>query len=156
MNNMKKLVIEKIFDAEIEKVWKAFTTSEILGKWWSPEGMSSSYISVDLKEGGKFRFCFKGSDGKEFWGLGIYKKIEKPKNLSYLDTFSDSDGNPVPPSHFGMPGDEIIESLVEIAFSKDGNKTHMKISMDNYYDDSMTKDMIKGWNSMFDKLTKIL
>ena len=32
----------------------------------------------------------------------------------------------------------------------------MTIAGDNYFDDSMTEDMTKGWNSMFDKLDPIL
>lgn len=153
---MKKLTIKRTFNAPVEKVWDAFTEQELLSRWWSPESMTCSYVSVDLKKGGLFRFCFKGLDGREFWGRGVYQTISKPTHLSYLDTFSDAKGNPVPPSHFGLPGDKIIESLIEIAFSENGNKTDMTITGDNYFDDSMTENMTKGWNSMFDKLNSIL
>ena len=62
----------------------------------------------------------------------------------------------VPPSYFVMEGDKIIESLVEFEFSTEGATTVMKLTMDNYYDTAMKEDMIKGWNSMFDKLAKNL
>jgi uncharacterized protein YndB with AHSA1/START domain len=152
---MKKLTLEREFDAPIEKVWEAFTTPKILSKWWSPEGMTSSHISVDLREGGLFRYCMKWDKG-EVWGLGEYKSITKLALLSYYDTFSDAKGTPVPPSHYGMPGDKIERLLVEIIFSVHGNKTHMKLSGENPHDEKMTADMSKGWNSMFDKLDKLL
>ena len=153
---MEKLIIERKFNAPIEKIWKEFTDAKLLKKWWSPETMNASYISVDLKVGGLFRFCFKDANDKEFWGRGIYQKINEPTYFSYLDTFTDAEGNVVPPSYFGMEGDKIIESLVEFEFSTEGATTVMKLTMDNYYDTAMKEDMIKGWNSMFDKLAKNL
>lgn len=153
---MEKVIIKRKFNAPIEKIWKEFTTATLLKKWWSPETMNSSYMTVDFNVGGLFRFCFKDANDKEFWGRGIYQKINEPTYFSYLDTFTDAEGNVVPPSYFGMEGDEIIESLVEFEFSIEGETTAMKITMDNYYDSTMTEDMIKGWNSMFDKLAKNL
>lgn len=159
---MEKVRIEKTFDAPIDKVWEAFSDKNILSKWWSPPGMHSSFLEVDLKIGGLFRFCFKGDEGtpiagKEFWGMGEYSKIEKPNKISYYDSFSDEKGNPVPPSHYGMPGkDEIEKLLIEFTFKEEGDKTQMIMIGENSYDESMTKDMIKGWNGMFDNLVNVL
>lgn len=61
----------------------------------------------------------------------MYQTIEQPKFLSWLDTFTDSKGNPVPSSHYRMPGE-------------------------NPYDDSILESMTKGWNGMFDKLEVLL
>lgn len=153
---MKKLIIKRTFKAPIEKIWDAFTTPEILRKWWSPEGMINSYISVDLKKDGLFRYCFKGVDKKEYWGRGVYQKISKPNYFSYLDTFTDPECKPVPPSYFGIPGDKIIETLAEFEFTAEANNTIVTLTGENYFDEGMTEDMTKGWNSMFDKLDSIL
>lgn len=153
---MNKLTIERSFSAPIEKVWEALTNADTLKKWWYPSGMEASHISVDLKQGGVFRYCFKASDGKEYWGRGVYQTIEQPKFLSFLDTFTDSQGNPVPSSHYGMSGDEIIESLVEFNFTSDDGITTMKMVGDNPHDDSMLEEMTSSWNSMFDTLEGLL
>lgn len=153
---MKKLTIERSFSSPIGKVWEALTDEDKLKKWWYPSGMEASHISVDLQQGGAFRYCFRASDGKEFWGRGIYQTIEQPKLLSFLDTFTDAQGNPVPSSHYGMPGEEIIESLVEFNLTTDDGVTTMKMVGDNPHDDSMLEDMKNSWNGMFDKLEKLL
>ena len=152
---MKKLTIERTFSGPIEQVWEAFTNADKLKQWWYPPSMTCSHISLELKDGGIFRYCFKGQDGNEFWGRGIYKTINKPSFLSYLDTFTDADGKPVPPSHFGMPGDEIVETLAEFHFEQEGEKTKVTLVGENYFDDSMTADMTQGWNGMFDNLEKL-
>ena len=45
-----------------------------------------------------------------------------------------------------------VPILVEFAFTAKGDKTDMRITGENPYDDSMTENMTQGWNSMFDKL----
>ena len=80
---MKKLTIKRTFDAPIEKVWEAFTSPELLSKWWAPTCMSSSFISTELKVGGMFRYCMKMDEGgQDFWGRCIYQKIDKPNFIS--------------------------------------------------------------------------
>ena len=154
---MKKLTIKRTFDAPIEDVWEAFTSPELLAKWWAPSGMSNSFVSTEVKVGGMFRYCMKMDEGgQEFWGRGIYQKIDKPNFISYLDAFTDENGNAVAPSYYGMPGDDIIETILEITFVSDGDKTEMILVGDNPFDDDMTENMTKGWNDMFDKLTNNL
>jgi uncharacterized protein YndB with AHSA1/START domain len=150
---MKKLVIERTFDAPIEKVWEAWTSVEMLKRWWSPPGMTNTSMTAEVKEGGKFLYCFKSDeDGKEYWGRGIYQKLEEPHYLSYLDSFTDEKGNDVGPGHYGMGSTEVMETLVEITLTEKDGKTHMKLEGENPFDEEMTKGMTEGWNGMFDKL----
>jgi uncharacterized protein YndB with AHSA1/START domain len=110
---VRKLTIERTFNAPIARLWRAFTSVDLLEKWWSPAGMSASSVSLDLRPEGLFLYCFESGEGTEYWGRGIFTKIEEPQQLTYLDTFADSEGNPVPPSAQGMPGDEIVESSID-------------------------------------------
>lgn len=153
---MKQLTLERSFSSPREKVWEALTSADQLRKWWCPDGFEASDISVDLKQGGIFRYCFKNGEGQEFWGRGIYQSIESPKFLSWLDTFTDSEGNPVPSSHYGMSGEKIVESLVEFSLTTENGVTVMKMVGENPHDDSLLESMEKGWNGMFDKLEILL
>ena len=153
---MKKLTLERHFSAPIEEVWGALTTVDQLKKWWCPTDFNAPYITVDLKKGGIFRYCFKNSEGQEFWGRGVYQTIKQPGFLSWLDTFTDSKGKPVPSSHYGMDGEEIVESLVEFSVTTENGMTTMKMVGENPHDDSMLESMKEGWNGMFDKLEVLL
>lgn len=153
---MEKLTLERSFSASIEKTWEALTNPEELRKWWCPLGFEAANISVDFREGGIFRYCFKNAAGQAFCGRGVYERIEKPTFLSFLDTFTDSDGNPVPSSHYGMAGQEVVESLVEFSLSSENGITTMKMVGENPHDDATLEDMAKGWNGMFDKLEALL
>ncbi len=149
---MKKLSITREFPATIDQIWDAFTIVEKLKSWWSPKTMNCSHMTVDLRVNGMFHYCFEGKDASQYWGRGVYKVLEKPTRIVYLDTFTDKDGTPIPPSSFGLPGDEVAETPVDIQFSPIGNRTKMEIIMDNPFDEEMTAEMTQGWNEMFDKL----
>lgn len=157
---MEQLIIERTFDAPIEKVWDAFTNPEILKMWWAPPAMQNSFLSADVKEGGLFRYCFKMDEGgDEFWGRGIYAKLDKPNYLSYKDCFTDNEGNDVPSSYYGMTdsrSEEINEIFVEFFFSVDGEHTLLKMVGENPFDEQMTRDMTDGWNGMFNNLVNTL
>jgi uncharacterized protein YndB with AHSA1/START domain len=155
-SSMQKMSIERTFNAPIAQVWRAFTTVELLEKWWAPAGMSAGHVSLDLKPEGLFLYCFESDEGVEYWGRGIFTKIEEPTRLEYMDTFADAKGNPVPPSAQGMPGDEVVESLVALTFRADGDQTTMLMSNDFFWDEALVENVKAGWTGMFNKLDFVL
>lgn len=91
-------------------------------------------------------YFFKREDGNEFWKFGIYQSLEAPNLFTYIDTFAGKDVNAVAPIYLVIPGNEILESIIEFKFSMTGETTCMNVEKDNHCDDAMAKQMIKGWN----------
>ena len=54
MNANKGVVIERVFDAPRDAVYRAWTKPDLIAKWWGPEGFSAPSINVDLRVGGKY------------------------------------------------------------------------------------------------------
>jgi len=158
---MKDLKITRVFDAPKELVFKAWTDPELAKKWWGPEHFTSPEIKIDLRVGGKYLLCMRGKPGPDmpetdFWSTGTYKEIIPNEKIVVLDSFSDKDGNVVPPTEYGMPETFPIESEIIITFkSLDDDKTEMTL----YYpsiegiEGEMLKNMTLGWNQSFDKLS---
>lgn len=104
-----EIVMERVFNAPRELVFKAFTEAEHLKHWWGPRGWEITHCTVDLRVGGAWHYCFKCMDenqgdfyGFESWGKGVYTDIAGPERFSYTDYFSDAEGNiaeGMPPSH---------------------------------------------------------
>ena len=68
------IVIERIFDAPRELVWRAWTEPEHFKKWWGPKSYTSPVTTIDLRMGAKYLNCMCSSGGQEYWGTGIYHK----------------------------------------------------------------------------------
>ncbi len=52
----KKLIVVREFDAPLEQVWKAWTDSNILDKWWAPKPWKAKTKSMDFREGGTWLY----------------------------------------------------------------------------------------------------
>ena len=124
MSNENELILTPVFNAPRQLVFEAWTNPNHLKNWWAPKGFSTIYCTVDLRIGGLFRYCMSSPDGNEFWGRGIYKVINEPAKIVYSDCFTDKEGNPVPPSHYGMQLTTIQESIVEVTFEEEMQNTN--------------------------------
>lgn len=89
----KKLTVVRAFDAPLERVWKAWTTSEILDHWWAPKPYNAETKSMDFREGGRWLYCMVGPEGDRNWCRVDYKTIDPYKSIVSVDMFCDEEGN---------------------------------------------------------------
>lgn len=152
------LVITRIFNAPRQRVWQAWTNPEHVKKWWGPEFFTSPFVEIDLRVGGKYLYCMRGSPGpgmveQDFWSTGVYREIVPMEKLVCTDNFADKDGNIVPAKEYGMGDDWPEELLVTIELEDAGEgKTKMTVTHTGIPDGDMSDMTAAGWNGSFDKL----
>jgi uncharacterized protein YndB with AHSA1/START domain len=88
----KKINVVKEFNAPVEKVWKAWTESNLLDKWWAPKPWKAETKSLDFKEGGQWLYCMAGPDGTRAWCRVDFKSIALQQNFSTVSAFCDEQG----------------------------------------------------------------
>lgn len=158
---MNELIIERIFDTPLEKVWKAWTDPEEVKKWWGPKNFTAPSITIDFRMGGKYLFCMHGKPAPEapeqdFWSTGTYKEIVPLKKIVTTDSFADEKGNVVPASHYGMGEFPMeLEVIIECETLPDG-KTKMKLTHVGMPAGEQRTGAEQGWNESFDKLAESL
>ena len=86
------ITIIREYDAPLEKVWKAWTTSEMLDKWWGPKPWRAITKSLDFREGGHWHYSMNGPEGEVQWGKFDYLTIEPNESFTGKDGFSDENG----------------------------------------------------------------
>ncbi len=151
-----ELVITRIFDAPRELVWQVWTEPERLMRWWGPKDYTSPVCKIDLRVGGKYLYCMRSPEGKEFWSTGMYQEIVPPERLVMTDSFADKDGNVVPASHYGMGEDFPLELQVTVTFEEQDGKTKMTLRHVGFPAGQMREMADGGWNESFDKLAESL
>lgn len=59
-NAGRELVVTRTFNAPAHLVFQAWTTPELLQRWWTPKSCGASFISceADVRTGGAYRFVF--------------------------------------------------------------------------------------------------
>ena len=71
----KKILVVRVFDAPVQKVWKAWTTPEILDLWWAPKPWKTNTKSMDFREGGRWLYYMQGPDGSRHYCMVDYNSI---------------------------------------------------------------------------------
>ena len=66
-----------------ERVWQAWTDPTEIGKWWGPNGFTTTTSEMDVRPGGKWRFVMHGPDGRDYENLASYTEVQKPVRLGY-------------------------------------------------------------------------
>ena len=160
MKNKNEITVSRIFDARREKVWKAWTDPEEVKKWWGPKGFTAPEIKIDLKVGGKYIYCMRvaGLDGvvKDFCIVGKFTEIVPMERIYSTLSFADENGNPVPATHYGMPGDWPMEETSTVTFEEvDYGKTKLTVR-EVGIPGEMTGPARMGWEQSLDKLAESL
>ena len=149
----KPILITRVFDAPPELVWKAWTDPKHLVRWWGPKTFTSPSCSVDFRVGGKYLFCMRSPEGKDYWSTGTYREIVPLHRIVYTDNFADEHGTIVPPSFYDFPDENWAgELLVTLTFEAFEGKTTMNLRHEGFPDAHHIKLAFLGWNESLDKL----
>lgn len=85
----RELVVTRVFDAPRALVFAAFTTPELLKRWYGPDGWSMVICEIDLRTGGAWRFVSRRPNGKEVGQHGIYREIVAPERIVNTEAWED-------------------------------------------------------------------
>ncbi len=153
-----ELTLARTFNAPRELVFKAWTDPAYLTRWWGPKTFTCPTAKVDLRVDGKYLFCMRGPDGKDYWSTGVYREIVPPMKIVCTDAFADEKGNIVPATHYGLSPEFPREMLVTVTFEESQGKTKFALRHSGIESISEIdrKNMHQGWNESLDKLDELL
>ena len=89
----KSIIVSREFDAPIEKVWQAYTDSQLLDQWWGPSPWRAETKRMNFKPGGHWLYAMVGPGGEKHWALMNYIAIDPLKGYDIEDAFCDEEGN---------------------------------------------------------------
>lgn len=124
-NNTIRIIRE--FNANLELVWKAWTTAELLDQWWGPEPYRAETKTMDFREGGFWLYAMVSPEGEKHYAKANYISIEMEKYFSMKGGFSDENG---------VLNSDFPQNLWENTFTPK--------------DDTVTVDMLLTYDSLAD------
>lgn len=141
----REMVVTRHFDAPAHLVFKAWTTPDILMRWWMPASYGIAFLSceADVRTGGTYRFVFKHPEMAEpmaFFG----RYLEVIANERLVWTNEESADGAVSTVTFNRDGDATLLVLHEIYPSKEA------------LDDAIASGSVGGMPDQFDQLDDLL
>jgi PhnB protein len=85
--------VQREFAANLDLVWAAWTTAELLDQWWAPKPYQTKTKTMDFREGGHWLYAMFGPDNATHWCKADYQQIDPFKSFTGLDAFCDEEGN---------------------------------------------------------------
>jgi uncharacterized protein YndB with AHSA1/START domain len=154
--------ISRVFDAARDRVWRAWTDAERLGKWWGPKDFDIVSVKLDLRPGAMCHYLLRSPDGQDMWGKFVFREIVPQERLVFIVSFSDEAGGMTRhPLHEGWP----LQILSTVTFADAGpDKTRITVRWVPYeateaerqvFEDGAAS-MQAGWTGTFDRLDAYL
>ena len=116
-----QILITRDFDAPKELVYRAFTTPELVKRWWSGLRGEVTLAEIDLRVGGKWRYVMVAHGGMEVGFHGEYLELVPNERIVSTEVY---EGVP-------QPEDGPEEGTVNTAtFTEAGGRTTLTILVD--------------------------
>ena len=112
-----QILITREFDAPKHLVYKAWTTPELVKRWWHANRGEMTVAEIDLRVGGKWRYVMIADGGQEVGFHGEYREIVPNERIVSTEVYE------------GMPqGDSPEQGTLNTAsFAEEGGRTTLTI-----------------------------
>lgn len=141
----REVVITRTFDAPARIVFEAWTTPELLMRWWTPESFGITFISceADVRTGGTYKFVMGHPSFDQPMAFhGKYLEVVPGKKLVWTNEEGD-------------PG-----SVTTVTFEEKDGKTHLRLSdlhpSKAALDAELESGAISGYPEQFNQLDILL
>ena len=133
--------IERTFAASAEDVFDAWTSPEVMRRWFhcAPD-WATPEAEVDLRLGGKVRVVMRMPDGTEVEAQGEYTLIDRPQRLAMTWIFHDDPYN---------------EQLIELSFSESDGSTTVLLVNSGISTAERREAQDWGWHGCLDELERV-
>jgi uncharacterized protein YndB with AHSA1/START domain len=122
-----QILIIREFDAPRNLVYKAYTTPELIKRWWSGDRGEVMSANVDLRVGGKWRYAMTANEGFEVAFHGVYREIVPNERLVMTEiyegapdaeavvthTFTEENGRTTLTMLMQLPSQEVRDAIIE-------------------------------------------
>jgi uncharacterized protein YndB with AHSA1/START domain len=136
------LQMERTFDAPAEAVFDAWTSEEVIRRWFhAGHDWETTVAEVDLRVGGEVRVVMRNPhEDVEYGGGGRYTEIDPPNRLAFTWIWDDMG----------------TRQLIELEFDEADGATTVRFTHSNLWDEESVRSHESGWGSAFDNLERAL
>jgi uncharacterized protein YndB with AHSA1/START domain len=154
-----QLVVTRVFDAPVKKIWKAWSDPGHVVRWWEPNGFTCPVAKMDFREGGTSLVCMRAPKefgGQDMYNTWTYEEIVPMQRFVYILRFADKDGNMMDPTKQGLPPEIPKEVRNEVTFKELGTgKTEVTVTEYDWPVGQMMEMSRMGLEQCLDKMAAL-
>jgi len=139
-----QILITREFDAPRHLVYKAYTTPELIKRWWSGDRGVVTSVDVDLRVGGTWRYVMTANEGFEVAFHGEFREIITDDRIVSTEVFE------------GMPDAQAVDTAT---FVENAGRTTLSILVQHtnreHRDAHINSGMEAGLQEAMDDLEEV-
>jgi uncharacterized protein YndB with AHSA1/START domain len=139
-----QILITREFDAPKHLVYKAWTTPELVRRWWNAKRGEVTTCEIDLRVGGTWRYVMVTPEGMEVGFHGEYREIVPNERIVSTEVFE------------GMPDAAALNTLT---LAEDDGRTTLTILVEHsskeHRDGHINSGMEAGMQDAMDLLEEV-
>jgi uncharacterized protein YndB with AHSA1/START domain len=140
-----QILITREFDAPKDLVYKAWTTPDLVKRWWSGKRGEVTSVDIDLRVGGKWRYVMVATEGFEVAFNGVFRELAENERIVSTEVYE------------GMPESEAVNTLT--LSELDGDRTRLEILVQHekreHRDGHIESGMEGGMQEAMDALEEV-
>ncbi len=144
MNGGQTLTMERTYAAPAQRVFDAFTSEEVMRRWWhAGTDWETPEATVDLRVGGQLRVVMRNPhEDVRYGGGGEYTEIDPPARLAFTWIWDDDRDQ--------------LRQLIEIDFEEAEGVTTVRFTHSGLRDEASVASHEGGWGVAFENLGRAL
>jgi uncharacterized protein YndB with AHSA1/START domain len=144
VNQGHTLTLERTYAAPAQRVFDAFTSEEVMRRWWhAGSDWETPEARVDLRVGGEVRVVMRNPhEDVRYGGGGEYTEVDPPSRLAFTWEWDDD------PEH--------APQLIEIDFEERDGATTVRFTHSGLWSEEAVTSHEGGWGNAFDNLAREL
>jgi uncharacterized protein YndB with AHSA1/START domain len=114
-----QILITREFDAPKHLVYEAYTTPELVKRWWHAKRGEVTACEIDLRVGGRWRYAMTTEDGTEVAFHGEYREIVPNERIVSTEVYE------------GVPDAESKAALDTVTLAETDGRTTLTILVEH-------------------------
>jgi uncharacterized protein YndB with AHSA1/START domain len=133
-----QILITREFDAARHLVYKAWTTPELIRRWWSGDRGEVTIAEVDLRVGGAWRYVMIANGGFEVAFHGEFREVVPDERIVSTEIFEGMpDASAVTTATFAEAGGHTTLTLLVQHTSQEHRDGHINSGMEGGMQESL-------------------
>lgn len=133
MSDVYELSVERLIDAPVDAVWRAYT--DHLGEWFCPKPWRAEVEVMDLRAGGQSKLTMYGPNGEVMPNEGVYLEVVEREKIVFTDAF-----------RLGwIPQGPFMVGFME--FTAQGGKTHYRAGARHWTSEALEQHKAMGFEA---------
>lgn len=136
----------RLLDAPADKLYRCWTTPELIKQWFAPEPYTTPVAEVELKAGGRNNIVMRSPEGQDIPCPGTYLELVPNRKIVFTDAFT-GDWRPCEGAPF---------MVAIVTFEPEGAKTRYTATVRHWTEEARARHeqmgFHKGWGQCADQL----